>query len=141
MILILHITAIILKSLHTFFDGARIQWFLLVINRNTIILFLALASYLLLKALYSRCMQFNKHIDVKVKNIHSDFLFNLKRIVNLSRLAFEFWLVSFIFSNTDLILSYFKIQIFAILLIAELIPYIYIFIRANKEIIKWLRGL
>ncbi len=141
MIVLLHLTAVILKSIHLFLMGnSRDLWFCFAINRNIIILLLMIANFLLLKALNNRFMQFSKFIKDPAKDIYKKFIYNLEIILKLSKCALQFWVVSCIFSNIDFIISYNKIQIHIIFLIAELFPYFYILLKANKLLFKLIKG-
>jgi len=144
MVIILHCVAVVLKLTHLFFNGLDVCWYILVANRNTSLFLISIANYILIKAIYNRCMQFQKAIDVKHCVIYNKFLANFKLILDLLKLSFEFWFISFVFSNVDLYTSYFYGQIYTVFLVCELVPYLYIFIRAikllDRRILK-LRGI
>jgi len=140
MIILLHLIAVILKPFHAFFIGIRWHWFILVIDRNLIILLICLSSYLIVKRILNRLMQFDNLILEKGKNIYSEFIKNLTFIRKMLHIVLIFWFISFLFSSTDLILSYYKIQIPSLFLLCQFLPYLYIFYKASNIIYKWLRG-
>jgi hypothetical protein len=141
MIILLHILAVILKPIHWFFHKFYACWFILVFNRNISLFLVVLSSYLLLKPLYSRCVQFYKHIDTPAKDVYSSFLYTFKIIVELHLIACEFWFISCVFSNVDLWTSYKYEHIYEAFIFCELIPYLYLIsYRLPKFLIKLLKG-
>lgn len=140
MIILLHLIAVILKPLHTFFIGIRLHWFLLLINRNLIILLICLSSYLLIKRIHNRLMQFDNLILDKGKNVYIEFIKNITFIKSMLHIVLIFWFISFIFSSTDLILSYYRFKIPSLFLLCQFLPYVYIFYKASTIFYKWIKG-
>jgi len=136
----LNVLAIILKPLHLFYVGWRECWFVLVFDRNTIILLICFSTYWIFKNFYNKFKQFKIFIMPRGLNLYSEFLKNYRHILNLLKCNFIFWLFSFLFSNLDLLLSYHGLARHWTIYLAELLPYVYIFYKTSTIFYKWIKG-
>lgn len=141
-IAILLITTLIIKPLHLIFLGENPCWYVLIFNRNNTIAFIVLAFYLREKIYYGRYEQFHKGLSEKYIPLHNKFLKTAKYSLGSLKIYCYFWIISAIFSNADVVLSYYGLlkDKLTSMLLAEYTPYVFLLFVMFKKTLNWLRG-
>jgi len=139
---ILLITAIMLKPLHSIFAGENLCWYVLLFNRNSIIALIVLGLYLREKIYYGRYEQFHKGLSEKYIPLHNRFLKTAKYSLGSLKIYCYFWIISAIFCNIDILLSYHGLlkDRLTSMILAEYTPYVFLLFVMFKKTLDWIRG-